>query len=304
MSVRFRKWLRQLDLLRAKWGGFDVIVLERELFNDASSDFEAAFRETTPRFVLDVDDAIFMRYPEKFAIVAGFSDLVIAGNGSLAAEAQRYCQKVAVVPTVIDLDRYPFKVDRQATRMAPLVIGWTGSRENLSSLELLRSPLERLARRHDFEWHVVTNPEGVRDIPQFAGVTTRSIPWSATSEIEVLQQFDIGVMPLRDEPWARYKCGFKLIQYMAIGAAAVASPIGVNTEISDHGHAALLATTPEEWESQIERLLSSAKLRTDLTSRARQRVAEHYSLQACFPAWQRAVLGEGQNSGCGLVRER
>ena len=62
----------------------------------------------------------------------------------------------------------------------PLVIGWTGVRANLTYLDQLRQPLERLAKRHSFEWHVVTNRDGLHEVPQFEGVTTRAIPCRRT----------------------------------------------------------------------------------------------------------------------------
>lgn len=289
ISLRCRKWFRKLDLLIASWRRYDVIFLERELFDTPDHDFEAGFRAVAGRFVLDIDDGIFLKYPEKFASIAGFSDVVIAGSELLATEARRGCHQTIIIPTVIDLDRYPIHSFRDSN--GPVVLGWTGTRSNLAYLEVLRSPLERLAQRHHFEWHVVTDVEGLIEIPRFSGVTMRAIPWSEASEIAVLQQFDIGVMPLPDDAWARYKCGFKLLQYMATGAAAVASPVGVNPEIADSGRAALLATTTDEWEQHLERLLTSASDRQRLRTNARQRVAVHYSLQAHFPAWCQAVLG-------------
>jgi len=61
------------------------------------------------------------------------------------------------------------------------------------------------------------------------------LSWSKNREIEDLLQFDIGIMPLSDDVWTRGKGGFKALQYMALGIPAVASPVGVNTEIIDHG---------------------------------------------------------------------
>ena len=171
LSVRCREWLRWIDLQRARWERFDVIVLERELFDSPDSDWEAKFRKS----------------PEKFARIAGLADVVIAGSELLAAECGRTARDVVIVPTVVDLDRYPYEPARLAN--SPVIIGWTGTRSNLAYLEILRSPLERLAKRHDFEWHVVTNAEGFQEIPQFAGVTTRAILWSEDSEIEVTRNF-------------------------------------------------------------------------------------------------------------------
>ncbi len=290
LSLLCREWLRHFDLMRARWGKFDVVFLERELFDDSSDQMEAEFRRVAHRFVLDIDDGIFLKHPEKFARVSSFSDNVIAGNEFLAAEARRHTQNVITIPTVIDLDRYTFEATLPTS--SPLVIGWTGTQSNLVYLEALRIPLERLARKYSFVLRIVTNSKGLAHVPSFDGVSTQAIPWSESTEISELKRFDIGVMPLPDDPWARYKCGFKLIQYMAIGASAVASPVGVNTEIAGQGNAALLASTPSEWETQLERLLSSPDERNRMRMSARERIANNYSLQAVFPKWLKAVLGE------------
>ena len=73
-----------------------------------------------------------------------------------------------------------------------------------------------------------------------AGVTMPGIdvhcrPWNPATEAEDLWDFDVGIMPLPDEPWARGKCGMKAIQYMAVGVPAVVSPVGANRTIVRDG---------------------------------------------------------------------
>ena len=50
-------------------------------------------------------------------------------------------------------------------------------------------------------------------------------------------------MPLPSDKWSEGKCGFKLIQYMALGIPAVASPVGVNSIIIEPGINGYLCTT-------------------------------------------------------------
>ena len=101
-------------------------------------------------------------------------------------------------------------------------------------------------------------------------------------------------MPLPDDPWSRGKCGYKLIQYMACGLPVVASPIGVNREIVEHGVNGFLAETPEEWEQALRTLLADPQLRERMGRAGRRKVEEHYSLQVTGPrvvALLHSVLG-------------
>lgn len=90
-------------------------------------------------------------------------------------------------------------------------------------------------------------------------------------------------MPLPDTSWARGKCGYKLIQYMACGLPVVASPVGVNREIVEHGVNGFLAKSDEEWRAAIETLLSDAELRHRMGASGRRKVEEEYSLQVWGP---------------------
>ena len=107
--------------------------------------------------------------------------------------------------------------------------------------------------------------------------------WSEDREVDLIQGMAIGIMPLDDSPWARGKCGYKLIQYMACGLPVVASPTGVNSEIVEHGVNGFLASSEDEWREALAKLLNSAELRRKMGDAGRLKVERQYSLQACAP---------------------
>ncbi len=289
LSQRARRWKRQLDLKRASRGGFDVVVLERELFNDDTSDLELAFRRVAKRMVLDIDDGIFLTWPAKFESVAGAVDHVIAGNDLLAAESRKFAGDVSVVPTCVDVSRYPTRVHRPAE--VP-VIGWTGTSSNLQYFSLIRDALHELALLTPFKL-VILADEKARDVlPSIPAVTTEFISWSVKNETAALLHFDVGIMPLPDERWSRLKCGFKLLQYMAAGLPAVASPVGVNSQIILPGITGELATSTADWVRALSTLLIDAERRKSLGQAGRNRVDHHYSLASNWRRWRAAVLGE------------
>jgi glycosyltransferase involved in cell wall biosynthesis len=287
-SQRARRLSRWLDVQRARWGRFDVVFLERELFNDPTADYEHQFRRVAKRMVLDVDDGIFLTWPDKFAKTAAMVDCVIAGSDLLAAECRRHTSRVAVVPTCVDLDRYPQKVHDERFRPT---IGWTGTSSNLPYLTSIAGPLEQLARTREFGVGVISNEEAIRQLPSIPGVSVSGIPWHDATEGRDLLAFDLGVMPLPDEPWARFKCGLKLIQYMAAGLPVVASPVGVNPQILCEGQTGFLASTSDEWVVALEKLVTDVALRKRLGEAGRAVVQSRYSIAANFTAWTSAILG-------------
>jgi glycosyltransferase involved in cell wall biosynthesis len=76
---------------------------------------------------------------------------------------------------------------------------------------------------------------------------------------------------------------------MACGVPVVASAVGVNTEIIEDGVNGFLASTPEEWETKLHRLLIDAPLRARFAAAGRRTVEERYSLRVTAPK-VRAVL--------------
>ncbi len=288
-SQWFKRGVRMWHLVRAWAGRFDVIVLERELFHDATWSMEARFRRVARAMVLDVDDAVFLEHPGKLEHIVPMCDAVIAGNRFLKEWADPLHPEVVVIPTCVDLESYtPRPPERSAGR--PPVVGWMGTTGNLNYLRVMAPALRSLAARCDFELRLVAPEDTPLATLDLKGVRTTFLRWDGRREIEHLHGFDVGIMPLRmDQPWDIYKCGLKLIQYMAVGTPGVASPVGVNSEIIDHGKNGYLAATPEQWEEHLGALVQDPELRARMGAAARRRVEEAYSVQVCLPRWIETV---------------
>jgi len=281
-SASLRRRLRSWDLLRARFGGYQIVVLQRELFDDDSWDLEQRFRDTSSVMILDVDDAVFLRHPNKFEKLATICDAVVAGNAALAERARDFNQHVTLIPTTVDLERYAARLEQNGTK--PAVIGWTGTSGNLKELELVQSSLRELGQRFEFELRIVCDRPDPLSALDFGGVTVQFVPWNQHSEVQDLQTFDIGVMPLADSQWSRYKCGLKILQYMAAGIPAVASPVGVNSEIICDGENGFLADTPARWTQVLDTLIADRELRRRIGAAGRRTVEESFSVQSQLPA--------------------
>ena len=180
-----------------------------------------------------------------------------------------------MVPSTVSLRQYR---PRRSRPSGLPVVGWTGSHSSLPYLEALFPVLRQLRERLAFRLLVI----GVENVG-VPGVEVETRPWRSDTEVEDLWDIDVGVMPLPDEPWARAKCGMKAIQYMAVGVPAVVSPVGANVEIVDRGACGMLAATPADWVSALERLLTDGGERARLGLAGRCRVENVYSAEAQAP---------------------
>ena len=284
---------------------YDGVVIYREAALLGPAIYERLLaRRETPIF-FDFDDAIWL--PQDSSVNGVFSKLhfwgktsticklsraVLVGNEYLADYARSRNENVFVVPTSIELARYP--VQPPLGSDDPLVIGWSGSLHTLVHLEAARGPLERLARTRKIVVRVICNAPPSRP---FAGAENVFVRWQEQNEAEEIGAAHVGIMPLPDDVYARGKCGLKALQYMATGRPVVISPVGVNREIVKHGENGYLASTEDEWVAALEKLSDSAELRARVGAAGRRTIEERYSSEVVAATFARAVrrtLDEGR----------
>ncbi|WP_437202353.1 glycosyltransferase family 4 protein [Planctomicrobium sp. SH664] len=277
LSQRLKRSVRQFHLRQAQRQRYDAILLEREIFDDPTWELEAAFRQCTPRFVMDIDDAIFLRYPEKFQHIAGMSDRILAGNRFLAEVCRPYCDEIRLLPTCIDLHDYPVPSPTRKIE-SPAVIGWIGTPSNVPYLNDIVPVLRRLRQRQPLILRIVSHSAAARKVLIPEDLPVEFVEWNARTAVAEISRFTVGLMPLHNGDWERYKCGFKLLQYLASGLPAVASPVGVNAEIVTPGENGFLAASPEDWFETIGQILQDPQLREKLGRNARRTVEELFSI--------------------------
>lgn len=278
-----RRWI---DLRRAT--AFDVWWVEKELFPYLPLLLERLAQPRPRPVVLDFDDAVFHHYDHsrhlwvrrllgrKIDDLMAGAACVTAGNGYLAERARRAgAHRVEIVPTVVDIGRYAPKAAGCA-HPEPRIIGWIGSPATEHYLFGLAPVLRELCAAG--RARVVLIGASPAAAAALRGVPVEVQPWSEATEAARIAAFDIGIMPLPDEPWERGKCGYKLIQYMACALPVVASPVGVNRDIVEHGTTGLLATDLAAWKQALGSLLDDAAWGRRLGEAGRRRAETAYAL--------------------------
>ncbi|QDT93121.1 glycosyltransferase family 4 protein [Gimesia algae] len=278
LSYLLKRNTRYLHYFYARLKRFDIVFIERELFDHKSFNLELLFMGLPGKTVLDIDDGIFLKYPEKFRVLAAKADLLIVGNQNLFEEAQKHNDWVRLLPTSVIASKYPVKDYSQLPPAKP-VIGWTGLDTNIPNLKLVVPALQRLAEQFEFVLCIISaTPDPIAALV-LDGIEVRHVVWRPETEYQDLSAFDIGIMPLEDDAWSRFKCGLKLLQYMALGIPAVASPVGVNADIIDQCQNGFSASTEEEWYESLRQLLDSPELRKSVGLRGRNTVEEQFDIE-------------------------
>jgi len=268
--------------------GYDYIFIHREAAPLGPPVFEWILKKLLrKKLIFDFDDAIWIPNTSaenrlaaifkshwKTRYICRWSDKVAGGNDFLCDYArQAGAGEVIRIPTIVDTDA---RYDRlKMHRPGKVTVGWTGSHSTLRYLDGLMPVLQELQEELDFSFLVIADKK-----PELPLKDWIFVPWNPQTEIEDLLKIDVGLMPLTPDRWSEGKCGFKLIQYLALGIPAIASPVGVNTRIIEAGTNGYLADNPAEWKAHLQALIADPQTRAKAGAAGREKIIREYSLRA------------------------
>nr|WP_295371092.1 glycosyltransferase [uncultured Sphingosinicella sp.] len=283
---------------------YDGVIVYREAALIGPAFYERLLAWLNVPVFFDFDDAIWregelaasangifqrLHFWGKTSTTCRLASAVLVGNEYLADYARERNDKVFILPTSIELPKYP--VQPELDYEEPFVICWTGSHSTLAHFERARAPLERLATMRRIVVKIICNKRPERPIP---GAENIFVAWSEEGEAEQIGASHVGIMPLPDNDYTRGKCGLKALQYMATGRPVVISPVGMNLELVQSGQNGFLADTDEEWIEALTRLADSRELRSRIGPAGRKTVEDRYSgevVSRMFADAVRATLG-------------
>jgi len=286
-----RAALRRLKEL-AHLSDYDAVFLYREAAIIGPAILERWIASRKIPFVYDFDDPIWLPYrsptnsffsrfkfPGKTASICKIANAVIVGNSLLEKYASKYARNVYVVPTTIDMRRYPPKPVR--SRDTTVTLGWSGSHSTLPFLELIHRPLSQVALRYRTRLLVISHSDTYSPDGFTGEVVARR--WQSDTEAIDLHDIDIGLAPFPNTGWSPWRCHGKILQYMAVGIPTVASPVGIVPNYIDDGESGFLADSQEDWVEQLSRLIADPDLRQRIGLKARKVIEERYSAEVWAP---------------------
>jgi len=259
-------WLQKTNaLLRLPQA--KTCIIQKKLFRKSEI---RIIRSKCEKLIFDFDDAIFLspKGKKRFKQVVQAADLVFAGNAFLVESAKAFNNKTILVRTGLSLEDYQPKPELIIPDNP--TIGWVGTFYNLKKLAELAPGLNTVKEKLNCNFiYIADKPHS-----ELNKAGWDFLQWTANDEIENIKKLTIGLMPLPDDIKSRGKCGFKAIQYMALGIPALASDVGFNSELITHQKNGLLIKEDKDWPLFLENLLTDQSLFNLLSNNGRERALD------------------------------
>ncbi|MCX7861608.1 MAG: glycosyltransferase family 4 protein [Bacteroidales bacterium] len=280
---------RIIDLFRLPF--YDIVYIHLWVTPFGPPVFEWLYRKMATKIVYDIDDMIFLGHvsdankkvkhlkgTQKMISLMKSANHVITCTPALDNFVKKYNSFTTDISSTINTEVYKEKQSYELS--SPIIIGWSGSHSTSSYLKILEPVFNNLLEKQlNFKVLVI----GDKNFSfENANIPLEAKEWNLTDEVKELSRFDIGVYPLPDEPWVYGKSGLKALQYMAIGIPTIATAIGANFRIIEHGVNGFLIKDNNigDWVNTILHLCSDIQLRKTIGKNARIKVIQEFSVQS------------------------
>lgn len=264
---------------------YDAVFVYREAALLGPAFFEKKIVRRGVPIIYQLDDPLFVPYRSpsnglwsylkffgKIREICRMAKVVIVNSTQIREYVSRYNQNIWQVPSVVDARRYVYRPDLMEANHAEVCIGWSGSPTTVKNIQVLAGALRRLAGEVKHRVHLIGGMQF--DLP---GVNYTAQAWRAETEVDDLQKMQVGMVPLPMNEWNKWKFYMKTAQYLALGIPTVATPLGSNPEVIQHGVTGFLANSEDEWVEYLSLLIKDRELRLRM-SRAAAKSAYQYTL--------------------------
>lgn len=270
---------------------YNLVLIEYELFPYFPAVFEYLLNTRGIQYIVDYDDAIFHKYDistnkiihgllkNKIAKVIQYANYIIVCNEYLASYAKQYNSDILRLPTVVLLDKYKKEMETFIKKDDDIfVIGWIGSKTtSVYILEILPTIKKFVETYPNVRFDLVGFNKKLLSSEEINKHHLNIITWSEEKEIEHILNFNIGIMPLHDDPWSQGKCGFKLVQYMSCKKPVVASPVGMNCTLVKNNENGFLVNSLDEWFEAFEKLYLDEELRLKMAKNNFEQIEDEFN---------------------------
>lgn len=229
------------------------------------------------------------------------ADMVSVTTEKLAGYARKYNNNVVVLPNAVEVEKW-YKLDTKPNK--PLRVGWAGGISHYEDWFSIKRSLNKLMEKYDFTLvNIGSAFKGVVDKKFQDRLEVHPwVPFDAHSWHMACMDLDIAVIPLADLPFNNFKSSIKFYEMAALGVPSVVSNILPYRKDVKHEENALGYLTEQEFEQQLERLLTDARLRRKIGTNAYNWVRAKHNAKTQTKIWARAYENLTRKKGGGTLK--
>lgn len=198
---------------------------------------------------------------------------------------------IYTVPNAMNIPWFNNRLSLTTLVVPPLTIGWSGGWRMESDVHILSEAWPVIANEFPdvhFVLHGWAVPSIVRAMP--AGRLT-VLPWCDINNYpSSLANIDIGCCSVDKSEWNERKSCIKWYEFSMAGSACVGSHALYGQEIRD-GYDGFLATTKDEWITQLRKLVSNPSLKKEISTNAQETVVKYHNIARSWQQWRDAWSG-------------
>lgn len=287
----FSYYFKRIHIVIQNLNKNNIFYIEYELLPYFPPLIEFILKVFRIKYILDYDDAIFHNYDKnnnfiirfffknKIKKIAKKASYIITGSEYLSTYFKQINKNVIEIPTSISIDFYSKKHIKNS-KHNNIVIGWIGSKTTSKNLIKIKESIEYISRNYS---NVTFNFCGFEEslLSYFKNSNIKLTKWSEENEFKFLNQIDIGIMPLENNYFNNGKCGFKLIQYMAMKKPTISTPLLTNKNINKNNKN-LHANENSEWIEKIETFLENPNFYTKVGEENFDIIKKYYSIESNY----------------------
>jgi rhamnosyltransferase len=212
-------------------------------------------------------------------------DGMICSTEFLGEQYKKYNSNIKICHNYLDTSRYNIeRIDNGEN----LIIGWSGGTGHLQAMKTWFREVYSAVSLYEKVSFVSCGAQYADEIAKEHPTKAISIPWTTIENYPyAISGFDISIAPSHDSKYFRAKSDLRWIEASAIGIPVIANPI--TYPFVEDGVTGLLATTREEFEHQLDRLIHSKDLREEIGGNAKEFVTKNRDIRGGCEAWVEAL---------------
>jgi Flp pilus assembly protein TadD len=276
-STKFAQTVEPVDLEK-----FDCFIFSQPHISSDLINGVMACIQADKRFVVDIDQD-YHAMPEDHPAYAQFgqgnatamkalkimlqeAEWVSAPSSVLAERMAPFAKAVKVILPMWDQENPLW--NKSKTKRTPFNLGWIGTMADRADLITIKSTLEDCIKNIPQAQLVIAGDSAAYEL--FDGISESRrlfLPAANPEDIPyVLSQFDILLIPFRDNLFNQAKSDLALLEAGVLRIPWVATPI---QSYKEWGEGGIFAETAEEWCEAITRLVNDEKLGLELGEKGR-----------------------------------